>query len=84
MDPNPLLEERKTIPEILLNTLHSISIVTMSGNTVLLLFFLMTLRIQKEEARTMPAIRKTLSENLIQKDRLNEETRKDIYIYFGW
>lgn len=36
----------------------------------------MTLRIQKEEARTMPAIRKTLSENLIQKERPNEETRK--------
>lgn len=40
MDPNPLWVERKTIPALLFeNTLDSISVVMIFGNTVLLLFF---------------------------------------------
>lgn len=79
------LGERKTVSEILLeNTLGSISVIVRSGNTTRLLFFLMTPRTEKEESRTMPAIRKTLSKNLIWKDRLNGEARKNSYIYFGW
>jgi len=44
----------------------------------------MTLRIMKEAAKTIPVIRKTLSKNLFQKERLNEEMRINSYIYFGW